>query len=744
LSLSPGTVLFNRYRIASKLGEGGYGVVYRAWDLRLNIAVALKENQDSSPEIRDQFTREAQILAALNHPHLPRVTDYFEDGAILYLVMDFIDGQDLGDTLRQNGCQDEARVLGWMDQIMDALIYLHRQNPPIIHRDLKPSNIRITSDGKAYLLDFGIAKLFSPGSKTVRGARGYTPPFAPFEQYGRASTDQRTDVYALGTTMYVLLTGTEPPESVDRLNASPLTPPRQLVPAISATTENAILKAMAVMPEDRFQSMMDFRAALFNKPIVLPPEGKKISTPLPPKPVIVSTTGEILVSKDGSGQCRTIGEAIAAAPSRGKILIKSGVYNESLRLSKPVSIMAEQSGQPVTLIAKGGTGIVVDTQDVTISGLQIQHHASDGGKQFCVDVVSGNVVFEDCDFKSETLSAVVVHGSAASPTFRRCRMHHSGECGVMFYDHAGGLLDHCEVYANHLSGMEIRQHSDPTIRNTRFYDGQQAGALIWSEGRGTLENCEFSGHSMSQIEVREKGNPTITRCKIHDGQSVVIYFQQFAGGTVSDCEIAASKLANIEIATKSQPTIHDCRIHDGSYPGIFVHDGGAGVIENCEVWGNSLAGMEVRSGATPVIRGCTFRNGQQCGVYFNEDAGGLMEDCEISKNAFSGIELKKCVSPMIRRTTTRDNAQCGVLVWSKARGLLEGCQIIGNLFAGIEIREGAFPMIKECYIQSNGYQGVWVYGDSGATIERCDLSRNTKGALKIEPGARVTRTGNIE
>lgn len=744
MSLTPGTVLFNRYRIASKLGEGGYGVVYRAWDLRLNIAVALKENQDSSPEIRDQFTREAQILAALNHPHLPRVTDYFEDGAILYLVMDFIDGQDLGDTLRQNGRQDENRVLGWVGQIMDALIYLHRQNPPIIHRDLKPSNIRITKEGNAFLLDFGIAKLFSPGSKTVRGARGYTPPYAPFEQYGRASTDQRTDVYAMGTTMYVLLTGTEPPESVDRLNQVPLTPPRQLVSSISPSTEAAILKAMAVMPDDRFQNMSDFKAALFNIPSSGLHTGQKIRGSAPQPPVQAPVLGTLVVAKDGSGQYRTISDAVRAAPVGSTIVVRPGVYYESVSLTKSVSIVGELRDFSSILSARGGTALMVDTPNATITGMAIRHQSGDGSKQFCVDVISGKVVFDNCDISSATLSAVVVHGASTSPTFRRCRLHHSGECGLMMYDHASGLVEDCEIYNNLFSGMEIRQHSNPVVRNTRFYDGQQAGALIWSEGLGQFDGCEFLGHQMSQIEIREKGNPTIQRCSIQDGKSVGIYIQQSGAGSILDCEIMRSKLANIEIASQSQPTLRGCKIHDGSYPGIFVHDGGSGLIENCEIWGNALSGLEVRSASNPILRKCTFHTGIQCGVYFNEGAGGVLEDCEISHNGFSGLELKKCVLPVVRRCTIRDNSQCGALVWSGARGSLEDCQILGNGYAGIEVRDGAHPSIKTCTIQSNGYQGVWVYGDSGATVEQCDLRSNAKGAFKIEPGARVSRSANRE
>ena len=142
--------------------------------------------------------------------------------------MDFVEGQDLQEKLDQlNGPLPESQVLTWIDQILEALDYLHHQNPPVIHRDIKPGNIRITPQGIAMLVDFGIAKVYDPAYRTTLGARAVTPGFAPFEQYGQRPTDARTDLYALGATMYTLLTGQVPPESIDRVAGTALPPPRK-------------------------------------------------------------------------------------------------------------------------------------------------------------------------------------------------------------------------------------------------------------------------------------------------------------------------------------------------------------------------------------------------------------------------------------------------------------------------------------------------------------------------------------
>lgn len=263
MPLAPAAVLNNRYRIVKLLGKGGFGAVYRAWDLHLNKACAVKENLDTTPEAQKQFTREAEILANLHHQNLPRVTDHFlNPGQGQYLVMDYIEGEDLETTLRlSGGTISETRLLPIIEQVNDALSYLHAQNPPIIHRDIKPLNIIITPTGNAVLVDFGIAKIYDSQLSTTLGARAYTPGYSPPEQYGQGGTDARTDVYALGATMYTMLTGQAPIESVQRSTGQDLPKPRTINPAISMQTEAVILRAMEIAPVRRFNSTQEVWSA---------------------------------------------------------------------------------------------------------------------------------------------------------------------------------------------------------------------------------------------------------------------------------------------------------------------------------------------------------------------------------------------------------------------------------------------------------------------------------------------------
>ena len=268
MTLSVGQVLENRYRIVSLLGQGGMGAVYRAWDLNLRVPVALKENLDLSTVSREQFEREALLLAQLNHPNLPRVTNHFTvAGQGQYLVMEFIDGQDLQQVLDARGRLTEAEAVPIISQIASALAYLHSRPEPVIHRDIKPANIKITSDNRAVLVDFGIAKQFAADTKTTRGAQAVTPGFSPPEQYGLGTTDARSDIYATGATLYALLTGATPVESVSRLAGATLPPPAQLTPPVAA----AILRAMEMEPNNRFQAAQEFARALVSPVAVAGP-----------------------------------------------------------------------------------------------------------------------------------------------------------------------------------------------------------------------------------------------------------------------------------------------------------------------------------------------------------------------------------------------------------------------------------------------------------------------------------------
>lgn len=284
MTLAPNTLLNQRYRILSVLGQGGMGAVYHASDENLNVSVAVKENQFLSDEYSRQFQVEANILASLRHPNLPRVSDYFVvPGQGQYLIMEFIEGEDLRQRIERRGALPVQEAVMICVAICDGISYLHGRTPPIIHRDIKPGNIKITPEGQVILVDFGLAKFYNEGQATITGARAMTPGYSPSEQYGTAPTDERSDIYSLGATLYAALTATIPEDALARAtHKAKLTPVRQLAPRIDRRLASSIEKAMAVEADDRYQTIEDFRAALIDAATLEDqPPGSIIVTPPP-------------------------------------------------------------------------------------------------------------------------------------------------------------------------------------------------------------------------------------------------------------------------------------------------------------------------------------------------------------------------------------------------------------------------------------------------------------------------------
>ncbi|MDR3572957.1 MAG: protein kinase [Anaerolineaceae bacterium] len=265
MTLDIGSLLYNRYRILDIIAKGGMGAIYRATDENLGVQVALKENLILSEEASRQFRLEATILGGLRHPNLPRVTDHFEiENQGQYLVMDYVDGNDLRQLIADKGILPEDEIVFIGAAACDALAYLHSQHPPIIHRDIKPGNIKITPNGQVFLVDFGLAKIEQPGQSTTTGAQALTPGYSPPEQYGRG-TSSRSDIYSLGATLYAIATGKIPEDGLARaIGSATLTPIRNYNSKMSENTAAVIEKAMAVAQDSRYPTAEDFKNALLN------------------------------------------------------------------------------------------------------------------------------------------------------------------------------------------------------------------------------------------------------------------------------------------------------------------------------------------------------------------------------------------------------------------------------------------------------------------------------------------------
>ena len=304
--LGPDTILQSRYQVVRHLGKGGMGAVYEAIDLRLGHTVALKQTLTSDPQMWKQFEREARLMAGLNHFVLPRVSDYFTEGNRAFLVMQFVEGADLAEMIAQQpGPFPRNAVVAWADQLLDALIYLHAHERQIIHRDIKPHNLKVTPEGHIVLLDFGLAKSQSHNSDSgisCTSVYGYTPRYAPLEQIQDLGTSPQSDIYALGATLYHLLTGIKPPDALARAAAlvsarpNPLKPANEVNSVVGPELAAILDCAMAQNPDERYANAGEFREALRRVGRIDETTSTKVTADRSDDYTFVAVPGEIEVS----------------------------------------------------------------------------------------------------------------------------------------------------------------------------------------------------------------------------------------------------------------------------------------------------------------------------------------------------------------------------------------------------------------------------------------------------------------
>lgn len=257
-----GQVIDGKYEILKEVGRGGMSIVYLAMDQRLNKQWAVKEIKKKGKDANNEYVimsaiAEANMIKALDHPSIVRITDIIDAEDVIYIVEDYIEGETLADILKREGAQPQERVIEWAIQLCEALQYLHTRTPAIIYRDMKPANVMLRPEGNIKIIDFGIAREYKEENiedTTCLGTKGYAAP----EQFGgRGQTDARTDIYCLGATLYHLITGKNPSQ-----------PPYEMYPIrywnaeLSAGLEAILLKCTQNNPEDRYQSCEELLYAL--------------------------------------------------------------------------------------------------------------------------------------------------------------------------------------------------------------------------------------------------------------------------------------------------------------------------------------------------------------------------------------------------------------------------------------------------------------------------------------------------
>ena len=437
-----------------------------------------------------------------------------------------------------------------------------------------------------------------------------------------------------------------------------------------------------------------------------------------------------------------ITQAIEAAQSEQRIIVRPGVYREQMALAKRVAVFGEGPRDQIVLECPDKTCLVAAADEAVVRGLTLRCRAPQSA--FAVAMSKGRLLLEDCDLAGGKPSCVAAVSPAAHVFVCRCAIHDAASAGIALEDNARGTVLGCDVFGNASSGIQIVSGADADVRGCRIHHGKTAGILVSEHARGKVDDCEVFGNVMGGMEIRDGGEATVLNSSFHDGEACGIYVHRHGQARIEGCEIFANAQAGVVVENGGRGELLRCRVHDEKVVGIRISQNGRGLVADCDVFANANVGIFMRDSGDAVVRRCKIHHEKGIAVAAHGNTRGVVEDCDISGNGIAGVAIANGADPVIRRCKIHHGRQCGVLSYGNGQGTLEDCEILGNAQAGIGITEGGGVSARHCRINRNGQAGVHAHDKAGGSIVDCDLSRNAGGAWDIDDTSNVERFRNRE
>lgn len=712
-----------RYQIVRQIGQGAMGAVWLAKDPVMGREVAIKSILHGSSlgaDARVRFEREARAAGALNHPNVVTVHEFGEDNGQMYLVMEYVKGEDL-EALIRNGAISREEALEVLAQVCDALAEAHALG--IIHRDIKPANVRVFRDGsriKAKVMDFGVA-VHTNSDMTADGSWMGTLSYMAPEYLDSGKASPFSDLFAVGVVLFEALSGGRKPFPGPTpsavLNRLLLHPPETLLPGdlegISPATLQIVQKALAKQAEARYGSAAELAADLRAARQVrwtgfqAPAQPRRVE-PEPEPDDLIEESGPtwmeetpdpsevLIVSLSGQGHYFSLGVALRKAAPGTRIFVMPGTYRESVIVDKPIEIIGNGNPEDIVIESTLGPCMSFRSSQALVANLTLRARAggAEGPAFTAVDISEGEVHLEDCVLSSEAVAGMVVHGPGTHAYLRRCKVSECGGDGVLIGPGAFGTLERCQIWDVQGAGLRVSKDGRATLTHSRLHKALEAGILVEQGGGGRFEDCNLYRHGGAGIRLEGLTEASFLRCQIHDGEAFGVEALRGGTGTFEECDIFANLGSNVSLGGNSAPAFTRCKIHDGREYGILVTEGAGGTFEACEVFANRLSGLVISHGANPQLHHCDLSSGMGFGVQVTDEGRGLLDECEIRDHVMAGAKISRGGNPVFRRCQFLKGRDIGVHFAEGAKGILDQCQVRGNARGGLRIARGVEPLIQ--------------------------------------------------
>ncbi|MEP6903252.1 MAG: pectinesterase family protein [Actinomycetota bacterium] len=392
--------------------------------------------------------------------------------------------------------------------------------------------------------------------------------------------------------------------------------------------------------------------------IISPPPTMKTEHPsqnasTPPGKITVSNK-VLVVSATGGGDFTTIGDALRNAAPNSRLLVREGLYQESIVLAQTVEIEGSGAIEKIIVRSVNQSCVSMQTEKAVVRGLTFEGRGSSSGKSFfAVDIPGGALVLENCRISSDSLSGVAIHGANANPILRNCRIYDGADSGLYIFDNARAFLENCDVYRNANDNLAITQGANPTVKNCRIFDGNNGGIVVWGNGAtATIEDCEITNHRLANVGIRQSANPIFRRCKISGGRDCGVFVQENGYGIFEECDVYGNVKAEIAVTDKSNTTLRGSTIHQGRESGVFIGNFARALVEGCNIYDNVDAGISIYGESAAIVRRCKIHRNGTVAVRVKENSRTKVENCDLRGNRVATWETEYGV--IVERNNNRE------------------------------------------------------------------------------------------
>ncbi|HEX8747168.1 MAG TPA: right-handed parallel beta-helix repeat-containing protein [Pyrinomonadaceae bacterium] len=347
-----------------------------------------------------------------------------------------------------------------------------------------------------------------------------------------------------------------------------------------------------------------------------------------------SSVASIIISAKGDGQYTSIVEAMERAAPGTRLVVRPGLYNESVIIDRPVEIVGDGPVEDIVIRGVASSCIQMRTDSASVKGLTLRGRGghSGGSSFFAVDVPRGKLLLDNCDVTSDTLSSVTVHGSTSEATISRCRIHDGVDSGIYFFGGSTGIVEECEIFGNGNVGVAITRDARAIVRRCKIYSGGNAGLVVWDNARAVVESCAVYFNRLAGVGVSDDGKLNMKSCSIYEGENSGLFIHRGGDATIESCDLFGHSESEIAVTTRGNLVARDCKIHQGRSFGLFVREGGKALMERCMIKSNAESGVAIGAGAVAALRGCHVNDNGQVAVKVSEGGAVSVEDSDLTNN----------------------------------------------------------------------------------------------------------------